>query len=282
MHTCRGLLAILLTLCAAASLAQNVNAISPLWSMVHAESTFARTSLEKGMDSAFIAFLSDDAIIFRPHPVNGQEWFRTHPAPPIVLAWAPGFADVAVTGEIGYTTGPWTARDKADTAADPAYGDFVTIWKKIGTSWKVDLDMGISHSAPPGRMQSISPPMSSAPSVLIRPDSSFRQTQWSNLRALEQRAFGDSLHQVRASSLVVLLSPEVRVFRPGFLPVVGSDSAKNYLGSQSASFFRKNIGGDISRGGDLAYTFGSYAKSTDKQPIRGYYLSIWKKEGKGE
>lgn len=263
---------------AVAASAQDTESTEDVTSLVNAELAFARISEEKGMDSAFMAFLSDDAIIFRPNPVNGQEWFRTHPAPPIALSWSPGFADVSSSGDLGYTTGPWMARDKADSTAPPSYGDFVSVWRKRGGEWKVELDLGVSHPAPPKEVRVTSPP-----SQLVRHDSGYAMAEWSRLLAHEREVFGDSLAPVPVRNLVYALSPDARVFRPGHLPILGSDSARKSLDSQPGTFFRRHLGGDVSRGGDLSYTFGAYRwygkNRADEKG--GYYLTLWKLDGTG-
>jgi ketosteroid isomerase-like protein len=283
MRTPWRLLIVFIALCAATGLAQDMKITSPLTSLVDAESMFARTSADHGVDSAFMAFLADDAIIFRPHPVNGQEWFRSHPGSPILLTWVPGFADVSVTGDLGYTTGPWMARDRRDTTAPPAYGEFVTIWKKKGNAWKVELDLGISHSAPAKAVHFAAPADKGGPSVFVRPDSGFRAAEWAKLRACEQEVFGDSLHPVPVATFLFSLSPDASVLRPGRFPVMGSDSISDFLGSQAGQIFRRSLGGDLSRGGDLGHTYGAYhVRVGDGLGEReGYYLTVWKKEREG-
>jgi ketosteroid isomerase-like protein len=86
-------------------------------SLVEAERAFARAADEKGVREAFLAFLSDDAILFRPGPVPGREWVRSRPAPPIRLAWRPSFAEVSGAGDLGYTLGPYEARPLPPAAA---------------------------------------------------------------------------------------------------------------------------------------------------------------------
>lgn len=277
-------LLVLIAACAISAPAQNAKTGSSLSSLVNSELAFARASAEHGMDSAFIAFLADDAVIFRPHPVNGQEWFHSHPASPVLLDWSPGFADVSLTGELGYTTGPFMARDKGDTAAPPAYGEFVTIWKKRGSAWKVALDLGISHPGSSMGGHFRVPAAGPGPSVLVRPDSGFKAAELSKLRAREQTAFGDSLHPVSVSGLAAFLSPTARLLRPGRLPFVGSDSAGKFLRSQAGKTFRRSLGGDLSRGGDLAYSYGLYRFQGEDEKDRtlGYYLTVWKKQGKGK
>src|SRR5260221_5795948 len=81
---------------------------NPDWaSLVEAERAFAEASLSKGTRAAFLEFLAEDSILFRPGPVPGKQWIEEHPAPTTLLTWAPTFVDVAQSGNLGYTTGPW-------------------------------------------------------------------------------------------------------------------------------------------------------------------------------
>src|SRR4051812_3029105 len=41
--------------------------------LVDAERNFSQAGQEKGTRAAFLEFLADDAIVFRPGPVNGKE-----------------------------------------------------------------------------------------------------------------------------------------------------------------------------------------------------------------
>ena len=62
------------------------------------------------------------------------------------LTWAPEFAIISSSGEMGVTTGPWEYREKSlqDTAV--AYGHFTTVWKKNKEGkWKAVFDMGIGY-----------------------------------------------------------------------------------------------------------------------------------------
>src|SRR5262245_45113385 len=111
-----------------------------LGSLVQAERDFARLSLAQGVRDAFLANLGEDSIIFRPNAVPGRQWFENNPPPPAVrLEWAPEFADIASTGDLGYTTGPFEPRR---TPQDPpTFGHYVTLWRKQADGkWKVALD----------------------------------------------------------------------------------------------------------------------------------------------
>src|SRR5688572_13940925 len=79
--------------------------------LVDAERAFAKTALETNIRDAFFENMADDAILFRPTPVNGKEFFRNRPANPgPVLAWYPSYAEISGTNDMGWTTGPWEFR----------------------------------------------------------------------------------------------------------------------------------------------------------------------------
>jgi hypothetical protein len=94
-------LAILTTLCFSQAKPEN----PALSSLVEAERSFARTSLENGARPAFMKFFSDDAVVFRPGPVRYKEAMKDVPLPAnpkeTSLQWEPLFADVAASGDMG-------------------------------------------------------------------------------------------------------------------------------------------------------------------------------------
>ena len=84
---------------------------SALQEMVKTEQAFSKMAEEKNTRDAFLAFIADDGLLFRPGAVNGKKWMLEHPAPPTdkkpLLAWQPAFAGMAASGDMGFTTGPW-------------------------------------------------------------------------------------------------------------------------------------------------------------------------------
>ena len=73
--------------------------------IVETEKAFAKAADEKGIKPAFLEFLADDGIIFRPAAINGKESFRSRPDSPALLSWRPTFADISSNGALGYSTG---------------------------------------------------------------------------------------------------------------------------------------------------------------------------------
>ena len=65
------------------------------------------------------------------------------------LTWTPVYADMATSGDLGYTFGTYEFRSKdKDGKPTVTYGKYASVWKKQkdGT-WKVVMDMGNASPA---------------------------------------------------------------------------------------------------------------------------------------
>ncbi len=114
--------------------------------IVEQERAFSAASVAKSTRDAFMEYLADDSLLFRPGPVPGKMFIRNRPAPPGKLVWAPTFADAASSEDIGYTTGPYEFRKAEMTETPQSWGHFVRIWRKQRDgAWKVEVELGISH-----------------------------------------------------------------------------------------------------------------------------------------
>lgn len=56
--------------------AQKAKETSALQSMVDTERAFAKMSEEQGVRPAFMSFIADDGILFRPTAVKGKQWMN--------------------------------------------------------------------------------------------------------------------------------------------------------------------------------------------------------------
>lgn len=124
---------------------------SDLDALFAAERAFAASSPKLGVKAAFLGVLAEDALLFRPGPVNGRDWYRARPdAAPFTLEWAPAAGEVS--GDLGYTYGPYrlTPRDAEGRAGDPAGGHFFSVWTHHpDAGWRLQLDQGIQHALLP-------------------------------------------------------------------------------------------------------------------------------------
>src|SRR6185503_2149906 len=102
---------------------------TPLEEMVRTEQAFSKMAEEKTTREAFLAFIADDGLLFRPGAVNGKKWLLEHPGPPPsdkkpLLAWQPNFAGMSASGDMGFTTGPWESRPDIKDPKASGYGHF--------------------------------------------------------------------------------------------------------------------------------------------------------------
>jgi len=226
-------------------------------SLVEAERAFARLSVEKGMMTAFLEYLAGDAVLFRPGPVNGKEAIRARGERPVVLDWEPSFADVAASGDFGYTTGPWTLKIKGDTTT--LHGHFVSVWRKEKDGWKVAVDLGIGHGPPAAGVKQVA----SRRSTQLELEGDGRDETHRLLQA-DRRINAPSLDS---------FAEDVRVYRNGSFPIVGRDKAKGVL-TNASEVKREPFTSVVSASNDMGYTYGSCRSDT---ALTGYYVRIWRK-----
>lgn len=260
-----------------------MQAQTPLQEMVKTEQAFSKTAEDKNTRDAFMAFIADDGVLFRPDAVNGKKWMLEHPVPPSdkrpLLAWQPAFAGIAAAGDMGFTTGPWEAKSDRSDAKAAGYGHFVTVWKKQQDStWKFVVDLGINHPVSGGPQRLWQPPEEKKPAKVQFVDvgiASRKLLDWD--RAYLERT--SKLGLVKA--FMSFASPDVRLYRNGNLPYIGRSVSANALETVKGKVSWTPQHGDVSRSGDLGYTRGTYevTDATNKVSERGSYIRIWKNEG---
>jgi ketosteroid isomerase-like protein len=128
---------------------QKIDSNHSLSSLVEAERSFVETSRAKGIRDAFLSYLADDAIVFRPRPVKAKPLYAERQQIPGSLIWYPVYADVSLAGDLGYTTGPFEYRSKMENQQADGCGFYVSIWKKqANDTWRVMIDAGIDCPCP--------------------------------------------------------------------------------------------------------------------------------------
>jgi ketosteroid isomerase-like protein len=256
---------------------------SALQDMVRTEQAFSKMAEEKNARDAFMAFIADDGLLFRPGAVNGKKWMLEHPVPPSdkkpLLAWQPAFAGMSASGDLGFTTGPWEFKGDIKDQTPSGYGHFVTVWKKQPDgSWKFVADLGIGH------------PQSGGPQTLWQPAEKTEKTTAKSVEAAgavkglldRDRAFSvATLDQGLVKSYSAFASPELRLYRNGNLPFIGREASTGSLSSVKGQFKSEPINAEVSRAGDLGYTHGTYEITGGAKKVveHGSYLRIWRKQG---
>ena len=260
--------------------AQKPKSADPLTQMVATERAFSRMSEEKGTREAFAAFIADDGILFRPHAVKGKQWMQEHPLPPSttrpLLTWQPIYAFMSRSGDLGYTTGPWQYKNDIKDAKPSAFGNFMTIWKKQPDgNWRFVLDLGISNPEP----KTILPP-----AFPHQPTANFKPIDVDQARSAllnEEHEFSKASADLGAAEAFLLKADvTVRVYRESQMPFVGRTSGAKAMYPASTVWTWTPAFADVSRAGDLAYSYGTYElrdKKTDAVTEGGNYARVWKK-----
>lgn len=266
------------------AIAQNAPSKSPLREMVETEHAFAKMSEDSGTREAFMEFIAEDGILFRPRAVAGKQWMRDHPAPASdkrpLLSWQPVFAEVAGSGDMGYTTGPWELKNDINDPTPAAFGAFITVWKKQADgSWKFAIDLGVSHPQSSGPLKIWQPP--DTPSRSVRKVDA--GTAKSHLLDRDVAFKNAALRNGVVSAFNRFAASDVRMYREGSLPIIGKQAARQKLAASTDVFESQMWGSGVSNDGDLGYTYGTYeTRSRDaakKITGQGNFLRIWQRRG---
>lgn len=113
--------------------------------LIVVDQQFSKMSVDSGFKQAFYQFAHSEAVLLRENsmPVKGKSSIRDLFAKAnekgVHFSWKPLHADIARSGELGYTYGIFTI--KTDSISQQ--GTYVSIWKKDENNvWKYILDSG--------------------------------------------------------------------------------------------------------------------------------------------
>lgn len=258
--------------------------------LASAERAFARTAAEKGVKEAFLAYLAEDSVLFRPGAVPGKAWTRDNPPPPIRLSWSPSFVQVSAAGDLGYTTGPYEVRSadpkRQDTGAETGYGQFVTVWRRQPDgAWRVALDIGVPTPQPPteagaavryGRSLVAVPPAG--------PPETAEKAERERLLAADRALAAAVAAQGAVPAYAPRLGDGARLLRQGSPPAIGAEAIRTALASLRGKLSWLASAGAVSRSGDLGYTYGGATfQRVAGGPERSFnVLHVWERAPGGD
>ncbi|HKK41415.1 MAG TPA: hypothetical protein VJ963_03320 [Bacteroidales bacterium] len=115
--------------------------------LMQADRDFSAMSVKDGMYRAFLYYVADDGVILRDNsfPIKGKETlvkrFAGKDDSNFTLSWEPMYENISKSGEMGYTYGIYTNKDKV--TGEITKGTYVTVWQKDSFgNWKFVLDTG--------------------------------------------------------------------------------------------------------------------------------------------
>ncbi|HYC86228.1 MAG TPA: nuclear transport factor 2 family protein [Chryseosolibacter sp.] len=242
--------------------------------ILESERAFSRMSQEKNARDAFHAFLSEHAVTFDPEPKIGLKHFESRIPNSSLLTWQPEYCDISASGDLGYVIGPWQLlTDRSDTHPS-AIGHFLSIWsKQTDGTWKVALDIGVSHGEAHDTIRSVQ--TSSIKPVKVR------RGDFHAITAIEEKFITD-FEEVGNKVYEESGSEELRIYRTAKLPATTAPDIAEYIKSETAQIDFQVMGGALSKSRDLAYVYGTATIKTSKdqhiKTAKGSYVRIWKKE----
>lgn len=248
-----------------------------LASLVAAERGFAQTSVDSGVNAAFLGVLSADSTVYQPGPVNGREAYSAGEDPPIVLSWYPVTADIAASGDLGFTTGPFSMTPKDPTETRRGSGHYTSVWRRLASGkWELVVDLGTRHPPAETAPAGWEPPAGATPlsdALSAEERARLREALLARDAALGKPAEGETY-------LVVLSRFADRnawIYRPGNAPFAGLGAAAADARTVTETVRSEPTSAEVSAAGDWGYTLGSMTTTSGDSTVEAHYMRLWRR-----
>lgn len=240
-------------------------------SLVNAELEFAATLAKEGASKAFISYSADNALVFRPNPVNSKTFYAKTDNTK-TLSWKPAFAKISKSGDWGFTTGPYFSNE-----AQKGYGEYLSVWQAHNGKWKLTMDMGITHNKPLKQMvENFSEPKGIyKPKLYGDKEFAIGREIISNTEA----TLNTTLKSYGVAAFSGFVNSDARLLFPGNEPIIGKPGILAFYNSMMSRMTLKTTAADRAMSGDLAYTYG-LATVDYKADLRESfnYIFIWERQ----
>jgi ketosteroid isomerase-like protein len=238
--------------------------------VVAAERAFAADGLAMGIKDSFLKHSAPEGIVLNPEPQLAQAVYGAAKPSDTKLVWWPLWAGVARSGDLGFTTGPYTVNDEPGAW-------YFTVWaKQKDGSWKWLFDGGApsdaSGFAPQGSSVAYAKPsVRSAGS----PDKAMTEVTKAET-ALALAAQTDA-----KAAYLAAIAEDGRVVGSKAKPPTSRAELETELSTRPTAIRFSPLGGQASTAGDLAWTYGAAQWSRDGRERRGHYVRIWRNDAAG-
>lgn len=234
--------------------------------VVAAERAFAADGAAMGIKPSFLKHMAPDAIVMNPQPQLARAVYEAAPESQTKLFWWPLWAGISASGDLGFTTGPYTVN-----GTPRAW--YFTVWaRQPDGSWRWIFDGG-APSDPTGAAPQDSPVAYAKASA---------RSAGSSLKAVEQVATAETALALAAKSNVsgaymAAAASDARFVGSHAKPPASRTELAAELATRPQQIEFSPLGGLASSAGDLAWTYG-VARWTDAagQTVRGRYVRIWR------
>jgi ketosteroid isomerase-like protein len=251
---------------------------TPLDEIVAAEKGFAQRSVDENVRAAFLANFNDESMAFnRGEPVPGRKGWEEREPDNGYLFWWPVWADVASSGDFGYTTGPaiWGGERQDPKPTGGMY--YASVWKKDQSgTWKVVADLGSSVYDPAENKKDFT---TTSKKLKPKKKSADKVEEMNALLELD-KSYLNGLNNRQVSYDPSMLSTEARLHRPGRKVATNQNEIKAL--EEKGKFSFEQTGGDMARSGDMGVTWGrvkvGVVRDGKEATIPVCYMRVWKKE----
>lgn len=241
--------------------------------VVKAELAFAQHALDYSVRKAFIHYADSQGVVFLGGQCrNAIKSFTAMSEIPVTLLWHPSFSAMARSGDFGFTTGPFTARNHApakDTTTIEA-GHYSTVWfRNKDGQWKFLVDIGIHYPSSLYDQQELKQ-VSSTRMTPSAAASAIGQVMDTSALAPEKH-FIEQYHAEGIKAYKEITIYETWFNTDGHQPVTHVEDVEQSLTRIPASLEFKPIAAGMSSSRDMAYVFGTVTNKDKKD----HYLRVW-------
>lgn len=240
--------------------------------VLRAELAFAAQADRQGIRTAFLAWLTEDAKVFKPGMVTARAYYGPEPGDSGHLTWYPEAMGIAGSGELAWSLGPWTWAPSRG-AAGLVHGHYLSLWRRQPTgAWRVVADIGVPHAAPAKASEPFAPwdapGRGKTPSAGSDPTQQLRQKEASLAAAWPQRG---------GLALLPDLARDARVLRPRVPPLQSDPAIREALQADGPGPGGEATVVQVAASGDLGWTCGE--AGPDAAGVGASFLRIWILEG---
>lgn len=238
--------------------------------VVAAERAFAADGLALGVQASFLKHSAPEGIVLQPDPVLAKAAFQAPQPKGPPLVWWPLWAGIARSGDLGFTTGPYSFDGKPRAW-------YFTVWaKQPDGSWKWLFDGG-PPSDPAGAAPQDSPV---AYAKLAERQAGSAAKAMAEVSQAEAALAAGAASDVKAAYLAQAAA-EARIVGSRAKPPADRAAVEAELATRPASIRFSPLGGQASSAGDLAWTYGHASWTAEGKPARGHYVRIWRNDKAG-
>jgi hypothetical protein len=247
--------------------------VQPIEPVLRAELAFAAQADRQGIRKAFLAWLTEDAKVFKPGMVTARAHYGPEPGDPGHLAWYPEAMGIAGSGDLAWSLGPWTWAPGRD-AANRVHGHYLSLWRRQPTgTWRVVADIGVPHAAPIKASEPFAPwdvPPGRGKAPVAGPEST---------QQLRQKEAGLAAAWSLRGGLALLpeLARGARILRPRAQPLQTDQAIREALQAETPGPGGEAAVVQVAASGDLGWTCGE--AGPDAAGAGASFLRIWILEG---